>query len=89
MVHDVVVLERRITDRVLPMVLRKPAVVEGASGSVEECAVYALREAVFLWSIYGMVGEWLVLCPVYVWIDVAERYPRALSVRNIRGWWPV
>lgn len=56
MVHGVVVLESRITDRVLPLVLRKPAVMEGGAGSVEECAVCALHEAVFLWRIWDGWG---------------------------------
>ena len=55
-VHCVVVLESRITYHFLSVVMRKPAVVKGGSGCVEECAVYALREAVFMWSIWDGAG---------------------------------
>ena len=43
----------------------------------------------FSCGVYEMVGEWLVLCPVYVLKDVAERYSRALSARSTPGRWPV
>ena len=50
-VYSVVILDSSITDRVLPMVLGKPAAVEGGSGSEEDGVVSALCEAVFLWRI--------------------------------------